>query len=209
MKTIVINASPRKNMNTAKILDKAAEGAKSVGDSVEYIDLYDLNYTGCRSCMACKIKDIAQPCKCYWKDDITDVVNGIFEADRLIIGTPIYFGQPTAQLRALFERIFFPALSYSSNEGNFKGKVDVDVFLTMNVNEKQYNSFYGENFEKFFAGLNRLNGCLRIHKVYDTKGVDDYSKYEMAMFDPTHKQQVQDTQFPLDLENAFKVGVGI
>lgn len=53
MKAIVLNASPRKNWNTAKLLKSATEGALSAGAEVEYIDLYDLNFTGCRSCMDC------------------------------------------------------------------------------------------------------------------------------------------------------------
>ena len=69
MKATIINASPRKNWNTSQLLKSALEGAKSVGADTEYIDLYDLNFTGCRSCLACKRKDV-QRCKCYWKDDV-------------------------------------------------------------------------------------------------------------------------------------------
>ena len=56
MKTIIINASPRKNWNTAQLLKEAQKGAESVGAETDYIDLYDLNFTGCRSCLACKRK---------------------------------------------------------------------------------------------------------------------------------------------------------
>ena len=49
MKTIVVNASPRKNWNTAELLKEAKKGAESVGAETEYVDLYDLNFTGCRS----------------------------------------------------------------------------------------------------------------------------------------------------------------
>ena len=52
MKTIVLNASPRKNWNTAQLLKSAMEGAASTGAETKYVDLYDLNFTGCRSCMA-------------------------------------------------------------------------------------------------------------------------------------------------------------
>lgn len=38
MKTIILNASPRKNWNTAQLLKEAQRGAESVGDDVEYID---------------------------------------------------------------------------------------------------------------------------------------------------------------------------
>ena len=61
MKTIIINASPRKNWNTAQLLKQAQKGAESVGAETEYVDLYDLSFTGCRSCMACKLKTAGTP----------------------------------------------------------------------------------------------------------------------------------------------------
>ena len=48
MKTIILNGSPRKNWNTAQALQSVQKGAESVGAETEYIDLYDLTYTGCR-----------------------------------------------------------------------------------------------------------------------------------------------------------------
>ena len=46
MKTIILNGSPRKNWNTALMLKEAQKGAESVGSEVEYVNLFDLNYTG-------------------------------------------------------------------------------------------------------------------------------------------------------------------
>ena len=110
MKTIVLNASPRKNWNTAKLLRSAADGAAKAGADVEYINLYDLNYTGCRSCMLCKRKG-AERCHCYIKDDLSPVIDRIFAADALFIGTPIFLGRPTSQYFALIERL--PSISWS------------------------------------------------------------------------------------------------
>ena len=53
---IAINGSPRKNGNTAALLNKALEGASSQGATTEMINLYDLNFKGCMSCFACKLK---------------------------------------------------------------------------------------------------------------------------------------------------------
>ena len=39
------------------MLREAQKGAESIGAETEYIDLFDLSYTGCRSCLACKRKD--------------------------------------------------------------------------------------------------------------------------------------------------------
>ena len=46
VKTILLNGSPRKNWNTAMMLKEARKGAESVGAETEYIDLFDLTYTG-------------------------------------------------------------------------------------------------------------------------------------------------------------------
>ena len=67
MKTIVINASPRKKWNTAEIMEAAQKGAESVGAETEYINLYDLVFKGCRSCLVCKLKDKPKG-KCYWNN---------------------------------------------------------------------------------------------------------------------------------------------
>ena len=60
-KIIIIDGGPRRNMNTAQMLQKFAEGAKSAGEHIEVktIRLYDQEYKGCMSCMACKLKDRA------------------------------------------------------------------------------------------------------------------------------------------------------
>ncbi|MBP0970085.1 MAG: flavodoxin family protein, partial [Oscillospiraceae bacterium] len=93
MKTVIINAGPRKNWNTDLMLKEAQKGAESVGAETEYIDLYSLNFTGCRSCLACKLKG-AQRNKCYWNDNLSPVIEKILSADSVIIGSPIYLGEP-------------------------------------------------------------------------------------------------------------------
>jgi len=56
MLAIAMNGSPRKKWNTATLLEKALEGAASQGAETELVHLYDLNYKGCISCFACKLK---------------------------------------------------------------------------------------------------------------------------------------------------------
>jgi len=148
MKTIILNGSPRKNWNTALMLKEAQKGAESVGAETEYIDLFDLTYTGCRSCLACKRKD-AEHCKCFWKDDLSPIIERIFAADALIIGSPIYLGDITSQVHGLIERLQFCALSYDNYSNYFTGciwaycesgpKWEIRVFLFkfLEVSENQ------------------------------------------------------------------------
>jgi multimeric flavodoxin WrbA len=73
MKIYAVNASPRKNGNTATLLNKALEGARSVSPDVEteIIHLYDYKYSGCISCYACKRKGSPSLGKCAVRDGIT------------------------------------------------------------------------------------------------------------------------------------------
>ena len=113
-KIIVIDGGPRKNFNTASMLQKFAEGAMSVSDKIEVktVRLYGLDYKGCMSCMACKIKGKASNV-CKFKDALTPVLEEIAEADGLALGSPIYFGDVTGQMRTFLERLAFPWLSYN------------------------------------------------------------------------------------------------
>ena len=132
-KIIIIDGGPRKNMNTAKLLQQFAEGAKSAGNDVEVktIRLYDLDYKGCMSCMACKLKGKAQNI-CRFKDALTPLLEEIAQADGLVLGSPIYFGEVTGQIRAFLERLAFPWLSYNDYSLTAPKRIPVVLVETMN-----------------------------------------------------------------------------
>ena len=205
MKTIILNGSPRKNWNTAMMLKEAKRGAESVGAETEYIDLFDLSYTGCRSCLACKRKD-AERCKCFWKDDLSPLIDRIFAADALIIGSPIYLGDITSQVHGLIERLHFCALSYDDYSNYFTGKVDTGIILTMNEQKAFYNLAYRKKAKEIADSFKGLNGSVEVYACCDTLQVTDYSKYSMAGFNELHKKEMREKQFPQDLEKAFEIG---
>lgn len=205
MKTIILNGSPRKKWNTAKVLQSAQHGAESVGSETEYIDLYDLSFTGCRSCLACKRKGMDR-CRCYWRDDLSPVIDRIFKADALIVGSPIYFGDITSQLQAVLERLRFCALSYDDYSSYFPGKVDVGVIFTMNMPRPGYDEMYKEKLEERMSGLSILNGKMKFLPCCNTLQVEDYSKFNMASFDEAVKKESRRVQFPKDLDLAFQFG---
>ena len=85
--------SPRKNGNTAKLLNRALEGAKDAGAEVEMVNLYDrdLIYKGCMSCFACKVKG-GRKGVCSFKDGLQPILERAVEAEVLICGSPVYCG---------------------------------------------------------------------------------------------------------------------
>lgn len=205
MKAIVLNGSPRKNWNTAMMLKEAQKGAESVGAEVEYIDLFDLTYTGCRSCMACKRKG-GERCKCFWKDDLSPIIDRIFAADALFVGSPIYLGDITSQVHALIERLHFCALSYDDYSNYFTGKVNVGIILTMNAPKDFYNISYKNKADELTNIFMALNGNVEVYPCCDTLQVNDYSKFNMAGFSEEHKKKMREQEFPKDLEYAFQMG---
>ena len=104
MKTLIFNGSPRKNWNTHKLLEAARMGAEHAGSEVELIHLYDYTFHGCTSCFACKVKGNRTNGVCARRDEITELLEKVQDADVLIFGTPVYLHGATAQFRAFLER---------------------------------------------------------------------------------------------------------
>ena len=206
MKTIIINASPRKNWNTAQLLKEAQKGAESVGAETEYIDLYDLDFTGCRSCLACKLKG-AERNKCYWKDDLSPVIDRILAADNLIVGSPIYYAEPTAGFRALFERLLCCTMSYDGGEMYYPGTLDIGLIYTMNAPKDYFekNMYPALRFQETMMKA-MLKGDVRCYAACDTIQVGDYSRYSLGAFSEEAKKAHHDEQFPVDLKEAFRMG---
>ena len=57
IKAVFVNGSPRKKWNTFKMLESATNGAQEAGAECEMVNLYDIDFKGCKSCFACKLKN--------------------------------------------------------------------------------------------------------------------------------------------------------
>ncbi|WP_414655374.1 flavodoxin family protein [Extibacter muris] len=97
----VLNGSPRKNHNTAKILNSAMEGVRSLVSDAEFrwIHVYDYSYSGCVSCYGCKRIGGTYYGRCAKRDSITGLLEDISQGDALLIGSPVFFHDLPGQLR--------------------------------------------------------------------------------------------------------------
>lgn len=206
-KVIAINTSPRTTYNTATLVNKAAEGARSNGAEVEVIDLYRIQpFTGCISCFACKRESSYGVCAC--KDGLWEVLDKIRNADGLIIGSPNYLGDLTAGFRALYERLVFQSLTYNlENPCCNKRKIPVLLITTSNCDVDYYETVgYDKMLENYKKTLSDFVGETTILISGNTRQVKDYSIYNWTLFDAEAKQKSFEEQFPIDCEKAFEAG---
>lgn len=212
-KVIILNASPRKNFNTAKLLKEAQKGAEQTGAEVEYFNLYDYNFLGCRSCFACQRKNSITNGVCAIKDDLKPILEKCINADAIIIGSPVYFSYPTGVFRSFTERLLFANHTYmvDKENGGLKRRLDktipTGVIFTMNCPEDMakdinYPITLGESVNNFA----HIMGYAESLYSYDTKQFADFSKYNCDLFDEQAKDRVQKEQFPKDMQKAYNLG---
>lgn len=208
MKVIAFNGSPRKKWNTATLLEKALEGAASRGAETELIHLYDLRFRGCVSCFLCKTRGGKSYGKCAEKDELTPILEKIEEADGIILGSPIYLGIVTGEMRSLMERLIYPYLTYTDPPRTlFPKKVNAGFIYTMNVTEDRVKGFFDQHVSINEMFLQRIFGSSEALFCYDTCQFDDYSKVVADRFDPEKKAKRRKEEFPKDCEKAYEMGV--
>lgn len=205
-KMMIIDGGPRKTFNTAAMLGKIAEGARSVSDEIEVktVRLYDIDYKGCMSCMACKLKGkVSNVCK--FRDALTPILEEVAQADGLVLGSPIYFSEVTAQLRAFLERLIFAWLSYNDYSLTAPKQMPVLLTYTMNANEEQAKMIY-QMMGIVEDSLKRAMGDVEHVDAYNTYQVKNYDRYELAGFPEPMKRQYRDTHWEQDLQRAYDAG---
>jgi multimeric flavodoxin WrbA len=214
MKIIAINGSPRKNKNTATLLDNALKGAASIGVETEMVNLYDLNFKGCVSCFACKLKDGKSCGKCAYKDELSPLLEKTMAADVILLGSPIYYDFVTGEMRSFMERLMFPVDTYAIDTNTGKRKkilnkiIPVGLIYTMNVPERMLELVeYPKILSCNERSLSRLFGYCETMFSMDTYQFNDYSKYDVTLFNEKDKAEVRDKQFPIDCQKAFDLGI--
>ena len=209
-KVIAINASPRVKWNTAQLVRSAAEGAADAGAEIEVIDLYKLEpFTGCRSCFHCMTEKYYDTCAI--KDGLAETLAKIREADGLILGSPNYFGRPTASFRALFERLCFQHLTYnvekfSSNERS----IPILFLMTSNAPAEMYaTNGYDAMIEEHVRTLQTFVGPVKTFISGNTLQTNNYDRYDWTLFDIEAKQQRHEEVFPEELAQVREIAAGM
>ncbi len=209
-KVYAINGSPRINKNTATLLDKVLEGVKEryPDAETERIDLYNLNFTGCRSCFACKLKDGLSYGHCPIKDDLHPIIERLREADAVIFGSPIYYRTITGALHSFYERLLYPFMTYKPGYPTLvTNKFRTACIYTMNVTESDMiEGGYREHMKLWEMFLENYFSKPKLLFAFNTFQFNDYSKYVCETFSGEEKAAYRDRYFPEKCEEAYNLG---
>ncbi len=105
MKVVAFNGSPRKDGNTALLINYVFEELKKEGIETEMVQLAGKRLRGCTACYECYRKKNR---RCAVEDDVVNqCIEKMIEADGIILGSPTYFTDVTAEMKALIDRAGF------------------------------------------------------------------------------------------------------
>lgn len=116
IKVLGLVGSPKVDGNTAKIVNAILEGAAENGAEAVTYNLASLDIKGCDACHRCQENGC-----CVIDDDMQELYQQIEEADTVVLGSPVYMWQMTAQTKLLIDRMTaFLRPNFSSRLDNKK-----------------------------------------------------------------------------------------
>jgi multimeric flavodoxin WrbA len=148
----------------------------------------------------------------------------------LILGSPIYFGTGTGEMKSFMERLMFPYLAYASTpEPIFTRRIRTACIYTMNAPEDRVTESWTRLFairqlvsqemlpvvETYQSSLHMaaneyvlkmIFGSSESLLSYQTYQFEDYSKVVSSLFDPEQRAQRRKEVFPVDCRKAFEMG---
>jgi len=102
MRVVLFNGSPRPDGNTALLLRAVADELEKAGAKTEFVQVGGRALRGCAACFRCAD---AMDRKCALPDDgVNEWIGKMAEADGIVLGSPVYFGTVTAEMKALMDR---------------------------------------------------------------------------------------------------------
>ncbi len=107
MRVVAVNGSARAGGNTATLLEAALAPLREAGIECELIELAGKRVEGCTACGVCRKE---RDRRCHGRDDFgNEVIVALDEADGILLGSPVYFADVTAEMKALIDRLGYVA----------------------------------------------------------------------------------------------------
>ncbi|MEW6229364.1 MAG: flavodoxin family protein [Bacillota bacterium] len=120
MRILALIGSPRTQSNTGTLVAEVVRGARSAGATCETINVCKIAIAPCKACETCE-----RTGKCAQDDDMHAMYPKILDSDGFIIGSPVYWWGPSAQMKTFLDRWY--ALIHRGGRSRFRGKKAVIV----------------------------------------------------------------------------------
>lgn len=159
------------------------------------MNLYDVDFKGCKSCFACKIKNSKTNGVCALKDDLRPVLERCRQADVIVLGSPVYYSYPTGEIRAFMERLMFPMGTYLYENGKhiiLRDRVIPSAMIfTMNCPEDYMKTIgYPTLLEENTKVMADIFGYAETLYMCNTYQFNDYSRYDFNLFSEEGKRNI-------------------
>jgi len=119
---VAFNGSPRKDGNTSILIGHILEELETEGITTELVQVSKKKIRGCTACMKCFEKKDGH---CVFDEDIVNTcIDKMVEADGIILGSPVYFLDVTAEMKALIDRAGFVSMA---NGGLYRRRAGMAV----------------------------------------------------------------------------------
>jgi len=107
LKVLLVNGSPRADGNTFCCLQEIEAQLSKHGVQAEIVQIGRQPVRMCINCGGCRRNNGKG---CVFDDDVLkEITEKMAEADALVVGTPVYYGQPNGAVLAVMQRLFFAA----------------------------------------------------------------------------------------------------
>ena len=175
MKALVLFGSPRKQGNTAALLEPFCEELAADGAEVETVWLYDRDIRPCTACRACQ-QDWTKA-GCVQQDGAQELFDKVLEADLIVLATPIYSFYCTPPMKALLDRLVYGMNKYygrSRGPALWEGKA-VALLMTCGYRPEKGCDLFEEGMRRYckHSALRYLGSHAERHLGYDVPFMDE------------------------------------
>ena len=182
MKVCILEGSPRKNGNTAALLEPFCEELLRGGAEVERIFLHDRDLQPCEACRTCQQNWTGFGCA--HQDDMQEIFDGILAADLIVIATPIYSWYCTPPVKTVLDRMMYGMNKFygeSRGPSLWEGKA-LALVMTCGYRPEKGTDLLEEGMARYcrHSGLRFLGGFAERHLGYQAGPFMDEGKETRA-----------------------------
>lgn len=184
MKTCILMASPRKQGNTAALMEGFCSELDRLNEEFTYYHLYDMNIDGCIACRRCQ-QDWSG-FNCFRNDDMQQIAEDILDSDIILFATPIYSWYCTPPLKAVMDRLVYGMNKYygeTKGPAIWAGK-RLAAVTTCGYPPEKGSDIFEEGLERYcrHSGLEFAGMITEHHKGYNTVFMDSQKAEHIKEF---------------------------